>query len=169
MRRFTLLALLLAVLAAMLPLVAAENFWWEKVKAVKLNRKTYEKYVGVGKYAFLEFYSKGCTYCEQFYPQFNQLYEDFMGKNPLRSDVFIGKIDGEEESRLATDLGISIYPTFILLFPDDSSFPNKYMFERKYKVMKEYLLTLPKIATKNSAKDGDDDTEKLTQKIKEVS
>ena|SRR3990167_557006 len=148
-------------------LVLTENFWWEKVKAVKLSRKTFDKFVGTGKYAFLEFYSKSCTYCEQFYPQFNQIFDDFMGKSPLRNDLFIGKVDGEEESGLARDLGISIYPTFILLFPDDATFPNKYMFDRKYKVMKEYLLALPKLAGKEGPKDKEE-TEKLARKIKEV-
>lgn len=162
---------LFAVLVTMVLLapatVVAENFWWEKVKAVKLTSKTFDKYVGAGKYAFLEFYSKGCGFCESFYPQFNQLFDDFMGKNPLRNDVFLGKVDAEEESKLAKELGITLYPTFILLFPNDSSFPNKYMFDRKYKVMKDYLLSLPKVATKESSI-AREEVQKLQKKIKEV-
>lgn len=132
------------VLVACLASVQAEAFWWDKVKAPKLNTKQFNKEAGGEKYVFVEFFTKACVYCEQFYPSFNKVYEDFTGSKALRNDITIIKIDGEETPDIPKRYGINSYPAFILLYPNDYIFPQKYLYERNYKVMRDYLMVLPK-------------------------
>ena len=106
-----------------LPVVSSEAFWWDKVKAPKYTEEMFDNVAGKGKYVFIEFFTKGCGFCEQFYPEFNKVYDEFTGTNALRDDILIIKIDGEEDSNVAHRYGVGSFPTFILLYPNDYIFP----------------------------------------------
>ena len=77
--------------------------------------------------------------------EFNKIYDLFTGPNAIRKDIEIVKIDGEESSDLSETLGVGIFPTFILMNPYDVTFPQKYTFNRKFDVMKDFLISQPEV------------------------
>ena len=146
------LAKVLFILLLVSSTVWTEAFWWEQSKIPSIDAPTFNKLVGKGKYVFLEFYGKSCTYCEKFYPDFNRVYDYFKeGSKHHREDLLIYKIDGEEDDDLGNRYGIKTWPAFILFFPEDSTFPQKYLYAREYDVMKDYLEMLPKVQLKTAA------------------
>lgn len=160
--------LVVAICAAMIDSARAEAFWWEKVKAPKFSTKQFDKVAGGRNYMFIEFYTKSCGYCQEFYPQFNKVYDDFNGPNALRNDITIIKVDGEESADLADRYGISSYPNFILLFPNDYVFPQKYLYKRDYKTMRDYLNTVPKVENPDKSKEISTTLNMLKGQVKQV-
>ena len=162
----------IVVLFVLIGSLSGQAFWWENVRAKQLTVSNFDKIVGKGKYVLVEFYTKSCGYCRQFYPDLNRLQEEFMGKSPPRTDIVIAKIDAEEERDLSRRYGISSYPTIVLFFPNNFNFPQKYMFDRNFQVMREYLMILPPSeSNKVSAEDKsvyEDEIKALKRKLKEV-
>lgn len=137
---------LLISFIALCSTVCSKAFWWEEVKAPKIDSKSkLDSIAGKGQFILIEFYSKGCRYCEEFYPEFNKIYELFTGKNSPRKDILIVKVDGEDAEDISSTFGVGNYPTFLLLNPYDYSFPQRYMYERDYDTMKDFLISLPKV------------------------
>lgn len=147
--------------------VQGVGFWWEKSKAFSLNTKNFDKYVGQDKYVFLEFYSKSCIYCEKFMPDLNRLVDEFNGPNGSRPDILIAKINGEENDQIAENYNVHLFPTFVLLFPGNDSFPHKFVFERDYKTVKKYLEAIPKFGG-SKGQDTSRDSEALKKSVEEV-
>lgn len=121
----------------------AENFWWEKMKSVQLNKSNYKQYLGKDKYVFVEFYSKACGWCEKLYPQLNKLIDEIENGTFPRKDIMFARIDGEEFDKLTEELEIESFPTMYLYKPNDAEYPEKYDYGHKIQHIKNYLSTHP--------------------------
>lgn len=119
-----------------------ESFWWEKSKAQALNKKSFKRLVGKQKYVVIDFYSKGCYYCEKFSPDFNTVIEKMKA---LRDDFLFAKMDGEENSGLVEKYNVNGYPTIMIFFPGDTKYPQEYTKERDVDTLVEYLSVMPKV------------------------
>lgn len=137
------LSLILTSLLLLAAVCKAENFWWEKMKAVQLNQANYKNYLGKDKYVFVEFYSKGCGWCEKLYPTLNTLIEEIDNGTLPRSDIMVAKIDAEEFPLLAEQLEVDKYPTMYLFKPNDLVYPEQYEYSHRLVHIRNYLLTHP--------------------------
>lgn len=135
--------ILILALVFLVGVCHAERFWWDKMKALKLNKDNYEAILGKDKYVFLEFYSKSCGWCEKLYPTFNQLIGEMASGVFPRKDIVIARIDGEEFPDLEEELQVTKYPTMFLYKPNDSEYPEKYDYSHKLEHIKNYLSTHP--------------------------
>lgn len=139
-RNFPMLALVFVFLATG---CSAERFWWEKMKSTKLTINNYKSFLGKDRYVFVEFYSKGCQYCEKLYPQLNKLVDEIENGTFPRKDIVIARIDGEEFTELTEELEIDAFPTMYLYKPNDAEYPEKYDYNHKIQAIKGYLSTHP--------------------------
>ena len=119
----------------------AEKFWWDKMISLKLTSENYKDNVGKDKYVLVEFYSKSCGYCEELYPTMNQLIAEMSTGVFPRNDITIARIDAEEFSDIADELGVEKYPTLFLYKPNDAEYPEKYDYSHKMIHIKKYLMT----------------------------
>jgi thiol-disulfide isomerase/thioredoxin len=73
-----------------------------------VDKNNFHKIVGQGKWVLLDFYTKNCQYCFELMPHYNQLvdyFSDPKSKN-YRSDIVIGKINGDENAKISEMYGV---------------------------------------------------------------
>lgn len=77
---------------------------------IHLNEEGFEKALSTGVPMLVDFWATWCTHCKPLGPIFEQLGEEYEGKN-----VLIGKVDVDEAPAVAVKYGIMGVPTVILI------------------------------------------------------
>lgn len=77
---------------------------------IYLNEEGFEKAVASHTPMLVDFWATWCTHCKPLGPIFEQLAEEYEGK-----DVLIGKVDVDENPDIAMRYGIMGVPTVLLL------------------------------------------------------
>lgn len=77
---------------------------------IHLNEGGFEKALSSGVPMLVDFWATWCTHCKPLGPVFEQLAEEYEGRN-----VLIGKVDVDEAPAIAAKYGIMGVPTVLLL------------------------------------------------------
>ncbi len=77
---------------------------------IHFNEEGFEKALASNTPMLVDFWATWCTHCKPLGPVFEQLAEEYEGK-----DVIIGKVDVDEEPNIAMRYGVMGVPTVILL------------------------------------------------------
>lgn len=100
-------------------------------------------------------------------PHYNQLvdyFSDPKSKN-YRSDIVIGKINGDENAKISEMYGVDQYPTLVFFAPDSSSFPFVYPFKHKFSDMHKFVEIH---AVKQTSESQEIDPAKLEESCKQI-
>ncbi|RNF12068.1 protein disulfide isomerase [Trypanosoma conorhini] len=84
---------------------------------VELEPANYGQVIGQSKYVFLEFYATWCGHCQKFAPVFARLAVLVQQDATLRDKVILGKMDSGHIRELASDFGVTGYPSLFLVQP----------------------------------------------------
>eukprot|EP00744_Colponema_vietnamica_P002351 GILI01003703.1.p2 GENE.GILI01003703.1~~GILI01003703.1.p2 ORF type:complete len:134 (-),score=43.16 GILI01003703.1:86-487(-) len=123
-------SLLLAVSAALLALGA-------KAESVVLNEANFDSVIGdASKDVFVKFYAPWCGHCKQMAKDWEKL-----GYEVDEKQFTIAELDGSAHKELAQRYGIKGYPTLMLFKKYQKDKPVEYRSFRKYKDMKNWLIT----------------------------
>ncbi|KAL3843526.1 hypothetical protein ACJIZ3_000929 [Penstemon smallii] len=101
---------------------------------VVLTEENFEKEVGQGRGALVEFYAPWCGHCKKLAPEYEKLGASFKkGKS-----VLISKVDCDEHKSVCSKYEVSGYPT-IQWFPKGSLEPKKYEGARTAEALAEFV------------------------------
>lgn len=77
---------------------------------IHLNEEGFDKALSTGVPMLVDFWATWCTHCKPLGPIFEQLAEEYEGKN-----ILIGKVDVDDAPAIAARYGIMGVPTVLLL------------------------------------------------------
>lgn len=78
-------------------------------RVIEITSNNYNKILNSNKYVILDFYTTWCGWCHKLAPIMEDLAKEYNGR------VVMGRIDAEQQSRLAAKYDVSHYPTIVFL------------------------------------------------------
>eukprot|EP00744_Colponema_vietnamica_P027095 GILI01040472.1.p1 GENE.GILI01040472.1~~GILI01040472.1.p1 ORF type:complete len:262 (+),score=53.38 GILI01040472.1:135-920(+) len=97
--------------------------WWEDSKVVELTSDNWDKYVGTDKNILVEFYAQWCGWCRRMAPEYELVWEYFMGDHTKRHDVVVARVDGHIYQEISALFNVHGFPS-ILFFKKNSPLPS---------------------------------------------
>lgn len=103
--------LLLALAAAFLTVVIAQDPTVSLSGVQDLTPETFDKFVNGGKHALVEFYAPWCGHCKHLTPEYKSLGKSVQKDPRLKNSVVIAKVDADKHKSLGEKFGVRGFPT----------------------------------------------------------